>query len=80
MNTEQSPSPNPNRLREVRASRRLSQSDVAAVIKCSASRISLVENGHYDLTAEEKAAVAALLGRRVAYVFPKTKAAESKAA
>jgi DNA-binding XRE family transcriptional regulator len=67
--------PLPNRLRVLRAERKMSQSVVAAVLECSASRVSLVENGHYDLTANEKAKLAEHFKCRVSDIFPKKRAA-----
>lgn len=62
----------PNRLRLVRAEKRISQLDTALAIGISQSKLSLIENSYVEPTAEERAALARVLGVDESDVFPES--------
>jgi transcriptional regulator with XRE-family HTH domain len=59
-----------NRLRVVRADRRITQMDTALKSGVSLNRVWRIENGYSDPTPTEQAAIARALKADVAEVFP----------
>lgn len=59
-----------NRLRVVRAEKRISQLDTALAIGLSQSKLSLIENGYTEPTPEERADLARVLGVTESELFP----------
>ncbi len=59
-----------NRLRVVRADRRITQMDTALKSGVSLSRLWRIENGYREATPQEQAAIARVLKADVAEVFP----------
>jgi transcriptional regulator with XRE-family HTH domain len=64
------PKPETNRLRVVRAERRVTQLALARKSQINATRISFIENGHVEPTASERDRIARALRVSVEIVFP----------
>lgn len=64
----------PNRLRVLRAERRVSQHEVARALKCSQSRVSLLENGFAPPTDSDIKRLCRLLGVERSDIFPQVAA------
>lgn len=64
----------PNRLRVLRADKRVSQHQLAVVLKCSQSRVSLLENGYELPTDIDIKRLERLFGVPGADIFPKVAA------
>jgi len=62
--------PSPNRLRVLRAERRLTQMLLSRKSRVSTSRISLIENGLVDPASKERERLASALGVQVDEAFP----------
>ncbi len=69
-----------NRLRVVRAEKRVSQFSLARLTGINQTKISYIENDLVDATEEEKTKIAAVLGLKVAEIFTggKTAAKQGK--
>ena len=64
----------PNRLRVLRAEKRVSQHQVARALRCSQSRVSLLENGFAQPTETDLKRLCKLLGVEQADIFPQVAA------
>ncbi len=68
-----------NRLRVLRAERRLSQMDAADKARMGVNRYWRIENGYADATADERAALARVFGVLESDVFPSSEPTEASA-
>jgi transcriptional regulator with XRE-family HTH domain len=64
----------PNRLRVLRAEKRVSQHQVAQTLKCSQSRVSLLENGFATPTDSDIKRLCRLLRVEPSDIFPQVAA------
>ncbi len=62
--------PERNRLRVLRAERRITQLALARKTRINPTRISFIENGHVDPTPDERDRLARALKTEVAELFP----------
>lgn len=67
----------PNRLRVLRAERRVTQLITAQRARIQPSRLSLIENGHIDGTPEERRRLARFFKLPIGEVFPDAKPADT---
>ncbi len=63
-----------NRLRVLRAEKRVSQHQVAQALRCSQSRVSLLENGFAPPTENDVKRLVRLLGVPASEIFPQVAA------
>jgi putative transcriptional regulator len=68
---------NPNRLRVLRAERRMTQLSLAAKAGINVARISFIENGHVEPKPEERDRIARAFEVPVSNVFPAAEAVAS---
>jgi transcriptional regulator with XRE-family HTH domain len=66
--------PQTNRLRVIRAEKRVSQHAVAKALKCSQSRVSLIENDFAVPTKSDIKRLVKLLGVPASEIFPQVAA------
>lgn len=59
-----------NRLRVLRADKKLSQHDVALALECSQSRVSLIENGYEPPTDDDVKRLVKLFRVEASAIFP----------
>lgn len=58
-----------NRMRVLRAERRMSQADLSRKARINKTRISFLENGHFEPSSQEKKRIARAFGVTVSEVF-----------